>query len=234
MLTVTVDTKEIERKLSEAPGQIRYATQMGLNKTAYDIRDGVKKEMTQTFDRPTPYTLNSLKVDTAKPSNLAAEVNFKGKPSGHYLKPQVFGGGRPLKIFERNYDKTNPGGNYLIPGTKKGQGPPLDRYGNVSGAQILRMLSVLGQAREGQNETTKSRQRKIRQLKPIKNFVVINGNIYERIQRNLKLWFFKPKNAPAYKPTLQYDKVSKRISDERLQINMHKGLMMAFKRAGLT
>ena len=252
MLEITVDTREIEAALDAAPNQIRYATQQGINKTAWDVRDGLKQEMPTVFDRPTPFTINSLKVYPSKTSDLTAEINFKGKPSDHYLRPEVFGGARPQKMFEKRL------GSYLIPG----KDAPLDRYGNVSGSQIMRMLSVLGMARTGQNQTDASAKRKMRTLSGYKEFVVINGNVYERVPepgkglspkakkglkpgvyqkgangaidkaRGLKLWFFTPKKNPAYHPLFKYNKISKQIIDERLAVNIRKGIAMAFKRAG--
>ena len=252
MLEITVDTKAIEAALDSAPNQLRYATQQGINKTAYDVQGGIKQSMPTVFDRPTPFTVNSLKVFPANQTSLTAEINFKGKSSSHYLRPEVFGGERPQKMFEKRL------GSYLIPG----KDAPLDSYGNVSGAQIMRMLSILGLARAGQNRTDASASRKFRTLSGYKEFVVIDGNIYERVPeagrglsakakkglkpgayqksadgsvekaRDLKLWFFAPKKNPAYKPLLQYNKISKQIIDERLADNIRKGIVMAFKRSG--
>jgi hypothetical protein len=252
MLEITVDTREIISTLDAAPGQYRYAATQGINMTAYDVRDGVKKEMPSVFDRPTPFTVNSLKVYAAKQSDLKAEINFKGKPSDHYLRPEVFGGPRPMKMFEKRL------GSFLIPGKEA----PLDRYGNVSAGQINRIMSILGQAREGQNRTEGSAKRKMRTLSGYKEFVVINGNVYERVPvagkgisakakkglkpgayqkgadggtvkaSGLKLWFFKPKKNPTYKIRLKYSEISRRIIDERLAGNIRKAIAMAFKRAG--
>jgi hypothetical protein len=224
MLEITIDTSKIEAALDSAPGQIRYATQQAINKTAWDVRDGVKKEMPTVFDRPTPYTVSSLKVFPSKASDLTAEINFKGRPSGHYLRPEVFGGARPLKTFEKLL-----GRGFYVPS----DAAPKDRYGNVSGAQILRMLSMLGANREGQNQSPA--KRKMRILKGVKQFYrTATGNIAESGSgsKPAKIWFYRRDRAPQYKPLLQYNKISKQIIHDRLSVNIRKGIAMAFIRAG--
>lgn len=257
MLEINIDTRAILAALDAAPGQLRYATSQAINKTAWDVRDALKKEMPVAFNQdgkpPTPFTVNSLKVLTSKTSDLTVDINFKGKPSDHYLRPEVFGGNRPMKMFEKRI------GSYLIPGKEA----PLDRYGNVTGGQIMRMLSVLGMARMGQNQTVASGKRKMRTLAGVKEFVVIDGNVYERVPEKgkaisakarkglkpgvyqkgadgsavkasgLKLWFFKAKKAPTYQPRFKFNEVSKRVIDERLATNIKKAIAMAFKRAGV-
>lgn len=228
MLEINVDTRSISSALDAAPGQLKYATSQAINRTAWDVRDELKKEMPAVFNKdgkpPTPFTLNSLKVFTSKQSNLTAEINFKGKPSDHYLRPEVFGGPRPLKIFEKAL-----GGSFYVPG----KAAPIDRYGNVTGSQIMRMLSVLGKARPGQNQS--AAKRKIRVLKGIKQFYFTKeGHVAESTsKREPKIWFVKLKNAPGYSIRLRFNQVSKRVIDAKLEINTRKAISMAFKRAGL-
>lgn len=222
MLEITVDTREIISALDAAPGQYRYAATQGINMTAYDVRDGVKKEMPSVFDRPTPFTVNSLKVYAAKQSDLKAEINFKGKPSDHYLRPEVFGGPRKMKPFEKLLD------GFFVPGKEA----PLDRYGNVTGGQIVRMLSMLSKNRAGQNQS--EAKRKIRVLKGIKQFYFTkNGHIAESGSgsKPAKIWFYRVNRAPQYKPILNYDQISRRIIDAKLAGNVRKAIAMAFKRA---
>jgi hypothetical protein len=121
------------------------------------------------------------------------------------------------------------GGGFYVPG----KAAPLDRYGNVTGAQIMRMLSVLGKARTGQNQT--AGKRKIRVLKGIKQFYfTAEGHIAESTSgRDPKIWFIKLKKAPEYSPRFKFNEVSKRVIDAKLAENTRKAISMAFKRAGL-
>lgn len=139
---------DIEKK------QLPFATALALTRTAKDVAAKEKEEMASVFDRPTKYTLNSLQVTPAKKQKLEALVWFKNPPrlgdKEHYLVPQVFGGSRPLKRFEKML-----GNRYLMPGA----GAPLDRYGNIKPSFLVQLLSSLGRISErgfAMNRTAKS------------------------------------------------------------------------------
>ncbi|HOI17003.1 MAG TPA: hypothetical protein PK036_11745, partial [Geobacteraceae bacterium] len=101
MFKVKVDDKQVMRMLSGYERHFPFAMAKGTTKLGQVVKDEEIKEMKKVFDRPTPFTLNSLKLTPAKKDNLAAVVWFKDPPrlgSGqHYIEPQVFGGGRELK-----------------------------------------------------------------------------------------------------------------------------------------
>lgn len=184
MIEVKINTAALEKALSAAPEQMKYAIVQASSRTAWDIHDALKAEIPKTFKSPTPYTQRALKVYEANRSKLFAEVNFRGRPADHYLQPEVYGGSRPLKIFEKQL------GGFLVPygiaPGEHGKGAPIDAYGNVSGPQILRMLSVLGKAERlsgyNMNRSAQSAKRKMRQLTGYKEFVPIEGRgIFERV-----------------------------------------------------
>lgn len=233
MLSIQVDTKAIEAALNNAPGQLRFATQQAINKTAWDVRDGLKAKMPSVFNQGgfpvTPFTVNALRTYPAKTGNLTAEINFKKTPAGHYLLPEVFGGPRPMKMFEKQL------GGFFVPNINKpgNPGAPADKYGNVSGPQILRMLSMLGKARTGQNQTAK--KRKIRVLKGVKQFYFTkSGHIAESGSgsKAAKIWFYHRVSAPTYNPLFKFNEISKKIIDEKLPVNVRRAIALAFKRAG--
>lgn len=130
--------KELEKKLKSLPGKAHRAAKVALNKTGKEIKAEIRKEMQQVFDKPTPYTLNSLQLTPAK-EKLEAKVYFKepDRMQQHYLVPQVEGGERKLKGFERGI-----GLGQLYPTSFVRP----NIYGNVSAGQIRQMLSVLGRA----------------------------------------------------------------------------------------
>lgn len=89
-------TTEIEKK------QLPIATAWGLNDTATDMLDHIKRRMNVVFDRPTRFTQNAFMVWRATKSTLVAEV--KERPSvgsRHYLKRQERGGVRKQTGLER-------------------------------------------------------------------------------------------------------------------------------------
>jgi hypothetical protein len=137
--------------LEEAIGRLDFfeTQQMpfALAKTLTDIADIAKnnavKEMKTVFDRPTPFTLNALKVERATKRNLEAKLLLKDPTRiddpHHYLNVEVAGGPRGFKPFEaRLYRKgLIPTGDYAVPNS----GADFDAFGNMKRGQITQMLS---------------------------------------------------------------------------------------------
>lgn len=126
---------------------IPVATVLALNQTAYDLRDRLRQEMEQVFDRPTRYTLNSLKVFPASRNKLEARVwmkdeSVKAEPATRWLSPEIFGGPRLNKRLERQLRERNilPESKYVVPGA----GAKLDSHGNISRGQVTKAMSGIG------------------------------------------------------------------------------------------
>lgn len=138
----------IKAQIAEFGKQAQFAAARALTQTAKDVQGALYREMSQSFDRPTPYTLNSLYVKPATKQALAAEVLPKtdtsgsGSPADKYLGPEIFGGDRKLKRLELRLQRVGlmKAGQYAVPG----KGAQLDAYGNVSRGQITKILSQLG------------------------------------------------------------------------------------------
>lgn len=140
MLNVNLDISgDIGVALEADQDSAKRALEIALDKTASDIRDGVVAEMKRVFDNPTKFTLDSLKVTRTKNHNMEASVWFKepDRMEDHYLIPQVDGGPRKTKGFERALND-----NMFIPG----RGAKLNKHGNISQGQLRQILSVLGRA----------------------------------------------------------------------------------------
>ena len=121
--------------------------------TATAVRAGLVEEMKRVFDRPVPWTLNSLRLETATATKLTAAVHNKdefgmtagkGTPAYKYLSPQIFGGERNVKRFEKalRYRGVLPSDLYVVPGRYC----ELDQYGNMSAGQIRQILSYFSSA----------------------------------------------------------------------------------------
>jgi len=149
-------SKGLERFANQVP----FATASALTATANEVRTEQLDVMATVFDRPTPYTLRSLQVRPATKQLLNADVGFKEAPrsSKHYLLPQVEGGGRPHKPFEKWLIRKGvmASSEYAVPAS----GLRLNAYGNVSPGIITQILSQLSAGPDAmQWETSKSRKR---------------------------------------------------------------------------
>ena len=142
---------EVQKALTErfSPRRLNAVMATALTRTAQDVREAVRQELPRVFDRPTPYTLNSLFVRPATAQRLQSEVYFRdelaeykgGIPATKFLLPQVEGGSRNLKRFEVLLRQAGhlPPGWFAVPG----DGARLDAFGNVSRGQIIQVLSQL-------------------------------------------------------------------------------------------
>lgn len=183
MITITIDDKQVKGMLKAMPKQASRAAEQALDFTAVRIADEVRTQMLRRFDRPTQYTLNSLKVTKTRNHNMMASVWFKDpdRMGQHYLVPQVDGGKRKLKGFERGL-----GGHEYIPGV----GAKIDSHGNVSPGQIKQIMSVLGRAETSAGFSANLTASSAKRNKKSRDYVVISkGNrgrlapgVYQRYQ----------------------------------------------------
>ena len=209
--------------LEKAKNSIPYALSQSLNETAKNIKAGEVDEMRNAFDRPTPFTLNSLWIRFAQKDDLTAEVGFrdfagKGTPAGHYLQPQVDGGGRPMKKSEKML------GAFWVPAP----GVKLDRYGNISPGQITQILSVLGAFPQVGYSMNRSRRSRQQNKKPRDYFIVRRGDqnhlrpgVWERLggHRLRPILFFI--DAPSYQIRYRFYEVAEKVLKEGIQDNFN-------------
>lgn len=124
---------------------IPFATARALTMTAEDARVKLTKEISTVFDRPVPFTQKSIFKKGATKAKLSAMVwvkddgATKGTPAVKYLAPQIYGGKRNLKRFEKALQAIGilPPGMIAVPG----KAAEKDAYGNMSRGQIVRLLS---------------------------------------------------------------------------------------------
>jgi hypothetical protein len=210
-----------------------------LTRTAVEVRAGVQAELPRVFDRPTPYTMNSIFVKPARADRLEAEVFFKdeygtsrlGIPATKYLLPEVRGGARRSKGFEKALRKAGvlPFGRFAVPG----QGAKIDAHGNMDRGQIIQILSQLritltaGHTRNmGQGAKGIAAQRKAGG----RFFVKRNRKggppgIYQRefYGRNVTpvVIFTAP---PRYSPRFPFDAIAGRIADAKLGEHVRRAI----------
>jgi len=151
MLSITADTPELQNMLRKVEAfssrRLNAAIATALTRTAKATRDSVRATAGSVLDRPTPYTMRGFYFRGATAQRLEARVWFgrddsPGIASGRYLTPQIEGGGRRQKRFEKALQASGamPYGWFAVPGP----GAQLDGYGNMSRGQIMQILSQVG------------------------------------------------------------------------------------------
>lgn len=245
-ITVGVDLSSLTAWANRmARDQVPYATAVALTKTAQLVREAEKAEMIKVFDRPTRFTLNSLYLRAARKDRLWAEVWLKDTgdaAAAQYLHPQIVGGQRSVKRFERRLQDARimPRGWVAVPG----RGARIDAYGNMSSQQIVQVLSVL-QAQHDiyQRETFVSRTRARKQGKQRDYFVSTpaapakagNGGrlpygVYQRIGGHIvTILFFAP--AARYARRFDFFGVARRVIDRELALQFRAAMQRAIDSA---
>lgn len=148
MIKIDFDISAATRGLDEiARRQVPFAAALAMTRTGQRVKAALVDEMKSSFDRPTPWTLNSLFMQKATKSRLETRVwvkdfAYKGIAPDKYLTPEIFGGKRSNKRFERAL--ANKGfaekGAKFVPGS----GAKLDQFGNIDRGQVVQVLAALG------------------------------------------------------------------------------------------
>lgn len=179
MFKIESTTNVVKNLMKKMGGLQADAFRDALNKTALDVRDELVDEMRKVFDRPTPYTLNSLRIERATIANLRSTIWFRGTDSmKHYIMPQVYGGNRFQKRSESLLRRRGilGAGEVMVPASNAAV--RRDAYGNVSRGQIQQILSQLGAfylAGSNKNETSDKKAKREGKLLSQRYFVARKG-----------------------------------------------------------
>ncbi|MCH2341471.1 hypothetical protein ACGFZ7_16395 [Pseudomonas sp. NPDC047963] len=206
-----------------------------LNHTANQTRPALQVEMASVFDRPTPFTLNAVRVLNAKPSSLEAAVwvkdekdnASKGQAPEDWVAPQVFGGPRVDKKSELLLRAKGilPAGKFIVPAA----GARLDAYGNISRGQMIQILSGLSaiEGSAGYTANASGKWRSFRKGHAKAFFVMRRGKspigIAERRGKavTMVLAFV---SQPQYRARLDFHGVVQRVVEANLETNIDKAI----------
>jgi hypothetical protein len=200
MLTISLNDKPVRDMLARIGKQIPACTADAINHTLNAARKELRAQMQRDFHAPVQYTLNSMYVDKASARNLKAMLWFKRleqKSGGsgkytHYLIPQIFGGRRDLKQFERLLRTKGvlPQGMYAVPGAAA----DIDANGNMRPQQIRQVISWMQADQEtgyAANLTERSRKRWVKTTKTRRGFAFFAVNGKDRRTRHLRPGVYK-------------------------------------------
>jgi len=176
-------------QLANLAKQQRFAAVGALTDTAFEMRAAVQTAMRSGFDRPTPFVLSGVRVQT--PQQLGSlEAGVQIDPEGTQASPEdvlraeVHGGTRGLKGAERRLQAVGlmlPG-SFMVPSKELlAQGQLVDASGNVRGSFIRTLLSYLqafNTAGFTANASKRTRDRIAAKGKSANGFATINGVAY--------------------------------------------------------
>lgn len=234
---IKVEATGLQDRLAELTdlerNQLPYATALALTETAKKVKERLEGEMRTVFDRPTPYTLNSLRLFPATKQKLVARVWMKNEadkaaPATKWLTPQVYGGGRDDKRSEKLLRAKGvlPEGKYIVPG----RDAKLDGFGNIGRGQLQKIIAGLGAQQDKYANSTDSR-RSIGNLKRF--FVMRRGRdaigIGERTGRGrdkvkLVLAFV---GRPGYRKEFDFFTIANQEAEDELPIQFELALARA-------
>jgi hypothetical protein len=128
-----------------------FALAVSMTRSAKDAQAAMRAEEQRVFDKPTAYALNGNYIKPATKQHLVAELGVKSKsdskgaPLERVLGPEIYGGGRFQKGFERMLTRAGvlPAGWMAIPAAAA----RLDGNGNVRRAQLEQVLAGLDVSR---------------------------------------------------------------------------------------
>jgi len=240
---IRIDATGFEQAISEIDGsldQIPFATALALTRTAKEVETALVGEMRSVFDRPTRWTLNSLRVFPATKEKLVARVWMKNEadksvPATRWMEPEIYGGPRRDKRSESMLRARGilPNGKYIVPG----QGAQLDQFGNIKRGYLTRMLSgVGGFSQQGYTANATGSARSQRRGNARRFFVMHDSQrvpicIAERTGRgrdnlHMVLAFV---GRPSYRKTFDFFAVADRIAEERLTANFREAMAQALR-----
>lgn len=233
---------------------VPYAAATALTRTAKVAeKDALPAAMRASFDNPTPYTLNALRMEPATKDSLAATIMVKNKAAGvspeNFLAPEVEGGVRKRKRTEAalSYAGVLSGNRFAMPG----KAMEMDAAGNVKGADVKTLLATLKKMRSKQAREYNSDGTARRGRRALKNDLFVGkplgGNrpdgIWRRegsrrrnkIQRGdggtrLRPLFIFTSQAPQYGKRLDFGGTVQRVARQRFRGEFEKALQAMIAR----
>ena len=215
----------LNRLSGDLPGR---ALADALNHTANQARQALRVEMASVFDRPTPWTLNSIRILQAKPAASPEAAVWVQDISGgknpfsaeDYLVPQVEGGVRFQRRSEGYLRESGilPAGRFVVPAA----GARLDGYGNIQRGHMMQILSGLKAMKlSGSDSAATDSKRSLRKGHALAFFVMKRGKtpigIAERRGKNMVMVLAFVRQ-PQYRERFKFHDVVRRVAEDDGQL----------------
>lgn len=223
MLTIrntTGSIADVIASMRDIPARVvPYAASTALTRTAQiAAKKDLPDAMRAVFDNPTPYALNSLFVKPSTTDSLSARVMVKdsasrGVVAEKFLFPEVAGGGRNEKGFERalRYGGWLKNGESAIPADDM----PRDAYGNVSGPAIRSILTTLEKPGGGGGRGKRNKGKYGSGL--FAGQIGATRGIWRREGRAIKPLFIFTTKAPLYRARLDFEGIALKAANANFQ-----------------
>ena len=249
-IKVETNFQSIREALKKAADQVPFAAAVALTATARKVVDAQTKVMARVFDRPTAFTLNSLRVVPAKKSTLVATVQTKdagasGRSADTWLAPGITGGPRREKGIERAMRAAGilPSGMSMVPGP----GAQLDSFGNWRRAHMAAVLVDMRVAgiKAVERRVGKAKAKDAQRTRPRQSryFVVpsqdgdLEPGIYERRRSGfgtaIRAVAFFTRGRPRYRKRFPFEQVGKRVANKEFPIEFDRAFEAAMQTAFL-
>jgi len=216
MFTFTVKTDAAGKALKEFRAMLPYVAANTLTELGRATQDRMPTELQRRFDRPTPYTMRSVKVEFANKTKLRSVVGFpaseeaSGKGKNEFIRPGALGtSSRRQKRSEFMLTQKGflPAGWVTVPGSYAKRSL-LDAHGNIPGSIYKQMVNIL-QIKRGGKAINKASQRRAASLgvqteffavapgtnKLGKNGGYLPAGVYRRTRKGLQQYLLFVKRA---------------------------------------
>lgn len=192
-MTVEFDVNPLIKRLDGIKAvQVPFAASLALNRIAKGARKAQQDEMRNKFDRPVPYTINSIYIKSSTKSNLNAELGIKefagkGNAARDYLFPQIAGGNAYVTRFQKSLRAKGilAPNEYAVP--TQSDYLRRNQFGNVTPGEYTKVLFDL-QAFRDSSAFAYRKNSKLKRAKPQRFFARTTaeynkngGNLYPGI-----------------------------------------------------